>query len=49
MIRDIQILIEDYFKPVRINNAFDDNFIEYESNDDRNKTLSIEEYLNRKI
>ena len=53
LITDMQILFEsedeDYYKPVRINNVFDDNFIEYESNDDRNKTFSIEEYLKMKI
>ena len=35
IIRDIHFLFEedkedeDYYKPVRISNAFDDNFIEY--------------------
>ena len=33
---------EDYYKPVRVG-----NYIEYESNSHRNKTLSIEEYLNK--
>ena len=31
---------ENYYKPVRVN-----NYIEYESNGERNKTLSVEEYL----
>ena len=37
----------DYCEPVRINSAFDDNCIEYESNGDKDKTLSIEEYLDQ--
>ena len=28
-------------------NAFSNNYIEYKSEDDRNKTLSIEEYLHK--
>ena len=38
---------EDYYKTVRIGNFWSRNYIEYESNGDRNKTLSLEEYLNR--
>ena len=42
---------ENYYKPVRVNNLwsnlFVEQFIEYESNGDRNKTLSVEEYLNK--
>ena len=30
---------------VRVNKFWRNNYIEYESNDDRNKTLSVEEYL----
>ena len=37
---------EDYYKPVRIGNFLSANYIEYESNDDGNKTLSIKKYLN---
>ena len=29
-----------------VGNFYSSNYIEYESNGDRNKTLSIEEYLN---
>ena len=29
-----------------VGNFYSDNYIEYESNGNRNKTLSIEEYLN---
>ena len=36
---------EDYYKPIKIHNAFNDNYIEYQSNGDKDKTLSIEEYL----
>ena len=34
-------------KPTRVANFRSNNYIEYESNGDRNKTLSIEEYLNK--
>ena len=37
---------EDYLKPVKTNDAFNSNCIEYESKGDKNKTLSIKEYLN---
>ena len=30
---------ENYYKPVRVNIFWSNNYIEYESNDDRNKTL----------
>ena len=32
-------------KPIKINNAFYDDFMEYEINVDKDKTLSIKEYL----
>ena len=32
---------------MRVNNFWSTNYIEYESNSDRNKTLSVEEYLNK--
>ena len=32
---------------MRVRNFQGNNFTEYESNDDRNKTLSVEEYLNK--
>lgn len=38
---------EDYYELVRISNVFDDNFIQYENNGDKDKTLSIEEYLDK--
>ena len=34
-------------KQVRIGSFWSNNYIEYESNGDRNKTLSTEEYLNK--
>ena len=37
---------EDYYEPVRIESFYSNNYIKYESNGDRNKTLSIEEYIN---
>ena len=37
----------NYDKPVRVRNFWSNNYIKYESNGDRNKTLSIEEYLNK--
>ena len=39
--------MKDIKKPVRVGIFWSNNYIEYESNDDRNKTLSIEEYLNK--
>ena len=55
ILRDIKNLFEhegeeegeNYYKPVRVNNFWSNNYIEYESNGDRNKTLSVEEYLNK--
>ena len=52
IIRDIRILFEhkeeeNYYKPVRIGNFWSKDYVEYKSNSDRNKTLSVEEYLNK--
>ena len=38
---------EDYYKPIKTNDAFNSNYIEYESKGDKNKTLSIRECLNQ--
>ena len=39
---------EDYYKPVRVaSNFYNKNYIKYESNGDRSKTLSIKEYLHK--
>ena len=37
---------KNYYKPVRVSNFCSNNYIEYETNGDINKTLSVEEYLN---
>ena len=51
MIKDIKNLFEhedeDYYKPVRVGNFWSKNYIKYESNDERNKARSVEEYLNK--
>ena len=51
ILRDIKNIFEheeeNYYKPVRVNNFWGDKYIEYESNGDRNKCLSVEEYLNK--
>ena len=51
IIRNIRHLFmneeEDYNKPVREGNFWSNNYIEYESNGDRNKTPSVEEYLKK--
>ena len=36
---------ENLYTPVTVRNFWSNNYIEYESNGDRNKTLSVEEYL----
>ena len=38
---------ENYYKPVKVSNFWSKNYIEFESNGDRNKTPSVEEYLNK--
>ena len=35
-----------YYKPIRVGNFWNNNYIEYESNGDINKNLSVKEYLN---
>ena len=35
---------EGYYKPVRVGNFYGDTYIDFRSNNDRKKTLSIEEY-----
>ena len=49
-IRDVRNLFdlsidEDYYKPIKTNDSFNNNYIEYESKGDKDKTLSIKEYL----
>ena len=38
---------ENYYKPVRVSNVLSNNYVEYESNNDREKTVLPEEYLNK--
>ena len=38
---------ENYYKLVRVSNFWSNNYIEQESNGDKNKRLSVEEYLNK--
>ena len=48
IIRDINLLFEQgdyYYKPVRISNFWNNNYIEYKSNGDEN--LSVKEYFNK--
>ena len=51
MLRGIKNLFEheeeNYYKPVRKTNFWSNKYIEYESNGDRSKALSVEKYLNR--
>ena len=37
---------ENYYKPVRVSGFRSNKYVEYESNGGRNKTLSVEEYIN---
>ena len=50
ILRDIKHIFEyeegNYYKPVRVGNFWSNNYVDYESNSDRNKTASVEEYLN---
>ena len=36
---------KDSYKRIRIGNAFSSNYIEYKSNGDKDKTLSIKDYI----
>ena len=51
VIRDIWNIFEgeeeDYLKPVNAVTFWSNNYIEYESNGERNKKLSAEEYLHK--
>ena len=38
---------ENYYKPVRVSNFSRNNYVEYESNVHKNKSLSVKEYLNK--
>ena len=50
IIRDNRTLFEqedDYYKPKRVSNFWNNNYIEYENNGDRNKNVSLKEYLDK--
>ena len=38
---------ESYYKPVRVNNFWSNNYIEHKCNSDKNKIRSVEEYLHK--
>ena len=38
---------ENYYKPVKVNNFWSNNYIEYKSDSNINKRLSVKEYLNK--
>ena len=38
---------DDYYKPIKTGNAFSSNYIEYKSNGDKDKSLSVKEYFNK--
>ena len=50
-IRDITTLFEqqeeDYYKPKRVSNFWNNNYIEYKSNGSKNRNLLLDEYLNK--
>ena len=50
MLRDIRNIFKhekaDYYKPVRINNFWNNNYIEYKTKGDR-KTPSVKKYLHK--
>ena len=48
--RDIRLLFEqqeenDYYKPKRASNFWNNNYIEYEINGDKNRNLSLDKYF----
>ena len=50
IIKDIRTLFkqeDDYYKPIRVGNFWNNNYIEYESSGDRNKNLHLKEYLDK--
>ena len=38
---------EDYYEPKRVSNFWNTNYREYESNGDKNRNLSLDEYLHK--
>ena len=50
IIRDIRTLFEqeeDYYKPKTVNNFWNHNYTEYDSNGDKARNLLLDEYLNK--
>ena len=51
IIGDIRALFEqeeeDYYEPKRVSNFWNNNYIKHESNGDKNRNLSLDEYLNK--
>ena len=52
IIKDIRVLFEQqqeehYYEGKRVSNFWNNNYIEYESNDHKNRNLSLEKYLNK--
>ena len=53
-ITDLELLFDeidenDYYKPILVESFYEDGYKEYESRGDMNKSLSIEEYLDKII
>ena len=38
---------ENYYKPIRVNNFWSNNYIKYKNKGDSNKTISVEEYYDK--
>ena len=38
---------EDYYKPEKVTSFWNNNYIEYESNGDKNRNLSLDKYLSK--
>ena len=52
IIRDIRTLFQqqeekDYHKPKKVSNFLNNNYIEYESNGDKNRNFLLDKYLNK--
>ena len=50
IITDIRTLFkqeDDYYKPIRVGNFWNNNYVEHESSGDRNENLSVKEYLDK--
>ena len=50
IIKDIRSLFKqegDYYKPIRVGNFWNNNYNKYKSSGDKNKNLSVKEYLDK--